>query len=77
MKKVIAVSAICASAIGLAACDSIGREEAYIGGGAAAGTAAGAALGGSAGSAALGGLAGAAGGYAAEELTDDEDDLFD
>lgn len=77
MRKFIALSAVCASAIGLAACDNIGREEAYIGGGAAAGTAAGAALGGSAGSAALGGLAGAGAGYAAEELTEGEDDLFD
>lgn len=76
MRKFIAVAVVCASAVGLAACDSMSRDEQYIGGGAAAGTAAGALMGGSAGSAALGGLAGAAGGYALGKATEDGE-LFD
>lgn len=77
MRKMIAVTAVCASVVGLAACDGMSRQEKYVGGGAAAGTAAGALLGGSAGSAALGGLAGAAGGYAIDEATEDDGELFD
>lgn len=77
MRKFIAVTAVCAGALGLAACDGMSRSEQFTAGGAAAGTAAGAALGGSAGSAALGGLAGAGAGYAAGEMTEDDGDLFD
>lgn len=77
MRKFIAVAAVSASVVGLAACDGMSRQEKYVGGGAAAGAAGGALLGGSAGSAALGGLAGAAGGYAVNEATEDDGELFD